>query len=139
MCSCVCLVFYLFISRKWKLRAASEGLTICHTAPPKVTAARMTGVTSLLPNFLFPSMRPQASLMDSADGLDLRGLAVGAPVPPVLVVSAVPVTLHNILLSSIARVLVTHEAAGKQTMTGNEEERWRLNMKSCVEGHEKVF
>ncbi len=101
----------------------------------------MTGVTPLLPNsarFPFPSMRPQALLLDSADGLDLRGLAVGAPVPPVLVVSAVPITLHNILLSSIARVLVTHKAAGKQTMTGNEEEMRRLNtMTSCVEGNEK--
>ncbi len=136
------LGFLLNFSRKWKLRAASEGLTVCHTAPHKVTAPRMTGVTPLLPHparFLFPSLRPQASLMDSADGLDLRGLAVGAPVPPVLVVSAVPVTLHNVLLSSIARVLVTHEAAGKQTMTGNEEERLRVSMTSCVEGHEKVY
>lgn len=55
-------------------------------------------------------------MLDSADGLDLRGLAVGAPVLPVLVVSAVLVTLHNVLLSSIARVLVTHKAAGKQRM-----------------------
>lgn len=50
-------------------------------------------------------------MLDPADGLDLRGLAVGAPIFPVLVVSAVLVTLHNVLLSSIAGVLITHKGA----------------------------
>jgi len=83
---------------KWKPRATSEGFTIFHTAPHKVTAARMIDATPLLPHSvctLFFRFSHQALLLDSADGLDLRGLAVGAPVLPVLVVSAVLVTLHT--------------------------------------------
>jgi len=55
---------------------------------------------------------------DASDGLDLGGLAVGAPVPPVLVVSAVLLTLHDVLLAPIARVLVAHEAAEAQAGRG---------------------
>lgn len=51
-------------------------------------------------------------MLDAPDGLDLGALAVGAPVSPVLVVSAVPLTLHDVLLTPVARVLVAHEAAG---------------------------
>ena len=54
----------------------------------------------------------RSSVLDSADRLDLRGLAVGAPVPPVLVVSAVSLALHHILSASVARELVTHKPAG---------------------------
>lgn len=50
------------------------------------------------------------SMPDASDGLDLGGLAVGAPVPPMLVVSAVSLTLHDVLLASVARVLVAHKA-----------------------------
>lgn len=50
------------------------------------------------------------SVLDASDGLDLRGLAVGAPVLPVLVVSAVSLTLHDVLLASVARELVAHKA-----------------------------
>lgn len=50
-------------------------------------------------------------VLDAPDGLDLGALAVGAPVPPVLVVSAVPLTLHDVLLAPVAGVLVAHEAA----------------------------
>lgn len=50
-------------------------------------------------------------VLDAPDGLDLGALAVGAPVPPLLVVSAVPLTLHDVLLAPVARVLVAHEAA----------------------------
>lgn len=53
------------------------------------------------------------SVLDAPDGLDLGALAVGAPVPPVLVVTAVPLTLHDVLLAPVARVLVAHEAAGE--------------------------
>lgn len=48
-------------------------------------------------------------VLDSADGLDLRGLAVGTPVSPVLIVSAVPLTLHDVLPSLVSWELVTHE------------------------------
>lgn len=48
-------------------------------------------------------------VLDSADGLDLRGLAVGTPVSPVLIVSAVPLTLHDVLPSPVSWELVTHE------------------------------
>lgn len=52
-------------------------------------------------------------MLDASDGLDLRGLAVGAPVLPVLVVSAVSLTLHDVLLASVARELVAHKATGR--------------------------
>lgn len=51
-------------------------------------------------------------VLDSADRLDLRGLTVGAPVPPVLVVSTVSLALHDVLSASVARELVTHKTAG---------------------------
>lgn len=53
------------------------------------------------------------SVLDAPDGLDLGGLTVGAPVPPVLVVSTVSLTLHDILLASVARVLVADKAVGQ--------------------------
>lgn len=52
------------------------------------------------------------SVLDAPDGLDLGALAVGAPVPPVLVVPAVFLTLHDILLAPVAGVLVAHKAVG---------------------------
>ena len=52
------------------------------------------------------------SVLDAPDGLDLGGLTVGAPVPPVLVVSTMSLTLHDVLLAPVAWVLVAHEAAG---------------------------
>ena len=54
------------------------------------------------------------SVPDASDGLDLGSLAVGAPVPPVLVVSTVFLTLHDVLLASVARVLIAHEAVQRQ-------------------------
>ncbi len=51
-------------------------------------------------------------MLDAPDGLDLGGLTVGAPVPPVLVVSTVSLTLHDVLLAPVARVLVAHKAVG---------------------------
>lgn len=56
---------------------------------------------------------PPLSVLDAPDGLDLGGLTVGAPVPPVLVVSAVSLALHDVLLAPVARVLVAHEAVGR--------------------------
>lgn len=52
------------------------------------------------------------SVLDTPDGLDLGGLTVGAPVPPVLVVSAVSLTLHDVLLAPVAGVLEAHKAEG---------------------------
>lgn len=52
------------------------------------------------------------SVLDTPDGLDLRGLTVGSPAPPVLVVSTVSLTLHDVLLAPVARILVAHEAVG---------------------------
>lgn len=49
-------------------------------------------------------------VLDTPDGLDLGGLTVRAPVPPVLVVSTVSLTLHDVLLTPVARVLVAHKA-----------------------------
>lgn len=51
-------------------------------------------------------------MLDASDGLDLGGLTVGAPVPPVLVVSTVSLTLHDVLLAPVARELVAHKAEG---------------------------
>lgn len=51
-------------------------------------------------------------MLDASDGLDLGGLAVGPPVPPVLVVSTVSLTLHDVLLAPVARILVAHKAVG---------------------------
>lgn len=57
---------------------------------------------------------------DASDGLDLWSLAVGAPVPPVLIVSTVSFTLHDVLLASVARVLIAHEAErNKEDGKGN--------------------
>lgn len=53
------------------------------------------------------------SVLDAPDGLDLRGLTVGTPVSPVLVVSTVSLTLHDVLLASVARVLVADKAVGQ--------------------------
>lgn len=71
-------------------------------APPEASA-RATVTLRPLPLRLL-------SLPDASDGLDLGGLAVGAPVPPVLVVAAVLLALHDVLLASVAGVLVAHEA-----------------------------
>lgn len=58
------------------------------------------------------------SVLDASDGLDLRGLAVGAPVLPVLVVSTMSLALHDVLLASVARELVAHKAKGDREGLG---------------------
>lgn len=52
-------------------------------------------------------------LLNTADGLDLRGLAVGSELPEVFELPAVTITLHDILVSTITRVLVAHESVEK--------------------------
>lgn len=53
-------------------------------------------------------------LLNTADGLDLRGLAVGAKLPEVFELPTVTITLHDILVSTITRVLVAHESESKR-------------------------
>lgn len=50
-------------------------------------------------------------MLNPADGLDLRGLGTG--VLALLVLSIVFVTLRDVLLSWIARVLAAYEAVGR--------------------------
>lgn len=53
-------------------------------------------------------------LLNTADGLDLRGLAVRAKLPEVFVLPTVTITLHDILVSTITRVLVAHKSDEKR-------------------------
>lgn len=62
-------------------------------------------------------------MLDASDGLDLRGLAVGAPDSPVLVISTVFLTLHEVLLTPVARELVAHKAVREQHQDHTELER----------------
>ena len=48
------------------------------------------------------------SLLDSTDGLDLEGLSMGAPLPVVLELPSVTITLHDVLVSTVTRILVAH-------------------------------
>ena len=59
-------------------------------------------------------------VLDTPDGLDLGGLAVGAPVLPVLEVAAVPLALHDVLLAPVAGELVAHEAGRTDGRTERE-------------------
>ena len=63
-------------------------------------------------------------VVNTADGLDLGGLAVRAPVLPVLVVSAVPLTLHDVLLAPVSRVLVAHKAAEEERKSFSTHSHW---------------
>lgn len=49
-------------------------------------------------------------VLDSTDGLDLGGVSVGAELPVASVLASVPVTLHDVLITTISRVLVAHPA-----------------------------
>lgn len=85
----------------------------------KIRAPKLqhTGV-SLSPGRAAAVLLCPLSVPDASDGLDPRSLTVGAPVPPVLVVSAVPFTLHDVLLAPVAGVLVAHEAVEVQRHEG---------------------
>lgn len=52
----------------------------------------------------------QPLLLNAADGLDLRGLAVGPELPEVFVLPTVTVALHDILVSTVTGVLVAHKS-----------------------------
>lgn len=49
-------------------------------------------------------------VLDSTDGLDLGSVSVGAELPVASVLSSVAVTLHDVLITTITRVLVAHPA-----------------------------
>lgn len=48
-------------------------------------------------------------LLDTSDGLNLRSLGMGAKLLEVFVISTVAVTLHDVLVSTVTRVLVAHK------------------------------
>lgn len=52
-------------------------------------------------------------LLNSADGLDLRGLAVGPKLLEVFELPTVTITLHDILVSTVTRILVAHKSVEK--------------------------
>lgn len=54
-------------------------------------------------------------VLDPPDGLNLRSLGVGAKFTVTLVLSSATVALHDVLVATVARVLVAHKAAGKHT------------------------
>lgn len=54
------------------------------------------------------------SLLNSAERLNLEGLSVGAPFPVVFVLAAMVVTLHDVLVTTVAGVLVTNPATGSE-------------------------
>lgn len=49
-------------------------------------------------------------LLNTADGLDLGSLAVGAKLPEVFVHATVTVTLHDVLVSTVTRVLIADKS-----------------------------
>lgn len=51
-------------------------------------------------------------VLDPPDGLNLGSLGVGAKLAVALVLSPAAVTLHDVLVAAVSRVLVAHEAAG---------------------------
>lgn len=61
-----------------------------------------------------PSRRAEALLLDAADRLDLERLGVGAPLSPVLVVATVVVSLQDVLVATVAWVLVANPPAAGQ-------------------------
>lgn len=53
------------------------------------------------------------SVLDPPDGLDLGSLGVGAKLTVTFVLSSAAVTLHDVLVAAISRVLIAHKAARK--------------------------
>ncbi len=50
------------------------------------------------------------SMLDPTDRLDLRGLSVAAVLPVVPVLASMAVTLHNVLVTTVTRILVAYPA-----------------------------
>lgn len=53
-------------------------------------------------------------LLDAPDGLDLRSLTMRPKLPEMFVLACMAVTLHNVLISTVARVLITHKSITKK-------------------------
>ncbi len=49
-------------------------------------------------------------MLDPTDRLDLRGLSVAAVLPVVPVLASVAVALHNVLVTTVTRILVAYPA-----------------------------
>lgn len=62
-------------------------------------------------------------LLDTADGLDLRGLAMGAKLLEDFVLPTVAVTLHDVLVSTVTRELVAHKPVKQTTVSDGRRER----------------
>lgn len=54
--------------------------------------------------------REQPSLLDTANRLHLEGVSMGSPLPVVFKLSPMAVTLQEILVATVARVLVANPA-----------------------------
>lgn len=66
------------------------------------------------------------SVLDPPDGLNLGSLGVGAKLTVTLVLSSAAVTLHDVLVATVARELVAHKTAGK-----NKNMLIKCNIKLC--------
>lgn len=55
------------------------------------------------------------SMLDPADRLDLRGLSMAAVLPVVPVLASMAVALHNVLVTTVTRILVAYKAREIET------------------------
>lgn len=62
-------------------------------------------------------------MLNPTDGLDLRCLTVGTPILPVLVISAVLLTLHDVLPAPVTWELVTHKTTQTQELSIDREKK----------------
>lgn len=72
------------------------------------------------------------SVLDPPDGLDLRSLGVVAKLTVTLVLSSTTVALHDVLVATVTRVLVAHEA-----VTNQQKNTWHENLKNI--SHEIIY
>lgn len=73
-------------------------------------------------------------MLDSSDGLDLGSLGVGAKLAIALELSPVAVTLQDVLVATVTRVLVAHKAAhmNKSMVKNCTHSRFlKINIKNC--------
>lgn len=81
------------------------------------------------------------SVLDPPDGLDLRSLGMEAKLTVTLVLSAMTVTLHDVLVATVTRELVAHEAVtNQQKMYMTRETKKHLSRENLSERpHLKYF
>lgn len=77
-------------------------------------------------------------MLDSPDGLDLGSLGVGAKLAVALELSSMAVALQDVLVATVARVLVAHEAAqmNERKVKNSTRSRGKLFKKNC--GHKML-